>query len=75
MIAKILEKIKVRTKIVIVLGLALGISFLLGEVFAQLSAAGLQVLSMRNKVNRLEEIFMRLVEKSSQANNVAVARS
>jgi ABC-2 type transport system ATP-binding protein len=34
----------------------------LNEVFAQLSAQGIEVLSMRNKVNRLEEIFMRLVE-------------
>ena len=34
----------------------------LNQVFAQLSAAGIEVLSMRNKVNRLEEIFMRLVE-------------
>jgi ABC-2 type transport system ATP-binding protein len=34
----------------------------LNEVFAQLSAAGIEVLSMRNKVNRLEEIFMRLVD-------------
>jgi ABC-2 type transport system ATP-binding protein len=34
----------------------------LNEVFAQLSAMGIEVLSMRNKVNRLEEIFMRLVE-------------
>jgi ABC-2 type transport system ATP-binding protein len=34
----------------------------LNEVFAQLSAVGIEVLSMRNKVNRLEEIFMRLVE-------------
>ena len=34
----------------------------LNELFAQLSAAGIEVLSMRNKVNRLEEIFMRLVE-------------
>jgi ABC-2 type transport system ATP-binding protein len=35
----------------------------LNEVFAQLSAAGIEVLSMRNKVNRLEEIFMQLVER------------
>jgi len=35
----------------------------LNEVFAQLSSVGIEVLSMRNKVNRLEEIFMRLVEK------------
>ena len=34
----------------------------LNAVFAELSAVGIEVLSMRNKVNRLEEIFMRLVE-------------
>src|SRR5690606_9928295 len=34
----------------------------LNEIFARLSALGIEVLSMRNKVNRLEEIFMRLVE-------------
>jgi len=34
----------------------------LNELFAQLSRLGVEVLSMRNKVNRLEEIFMRLVE-------------
>ena len=34
----------------------------LNEVFAQLSAQGIGVLSMRNKVNRLEELFMKLVE-------------
>jgi len=31
-------------------------------VFAALSGQGIHVLSMRNKVNRLEEMFMRLVE-------------
>ena len=36
----------------------------LNELFMRLSADGVQVLSMRNKVNRLEEIFMRLVDKS-----------
>ena len=36
----------------------------LNEVFAALSASGVQVLSMRNKVNRLEEIFMRMVDES-----------
>ena len=35
----------------------------LNDVFARLSSLGIEVLSMRNKVNRLEEIFMRLVEK------------
>ncbi len=34
----------------------------LNGLFAQLAASGLEVLSMRNKVNRLEEVFMRLVE-------------
>ena len=39
----------------------------LNEVFARLSAAGIPVLSMRNKVNRLEEVFMRLTDKSVHA--------
>jgi ABC-2 type transport system ATP-binding protein len=34
----------------------------LNDIFARLSAAGISVVSMRNKVNRLEELFMRLVE-------------
>jgi ABC-2 type transport system ATP-binding protein len=34
----------------------------LNELFAGLSAQGIEVLSMRNKVNRLEEVFMRLVD-------------
>jgi ABC-2 type transport system ATP-binding protein len=37
----------------------------LNEVFAELSAARIEVVSMRNKVNRLEEIFMRLVERGA----------
>jgi ABC-2 type transport system ATP-binding protein len=36
------------------------------EIFARLTQMGIHVLSMRNKVNRLEEIFMRLVEARSQ---------
>src|ERR1700692_1763923 len=39
----------------------------LNEIFARLSALGIEVVSMRNKVNRLEEIFMRLVERGAQA--------
>ena len=35
----------------------------LNHIFGRLSALGIDVLSMRNKVNRLEEIFMRLVER------------
>src|SRR5579864_7801561 len=34
----------------------------LNEIFARFSGLGIEVLSMRNKVNRLEEIFMQLVE-------------
>ena len=34
----------------------------LNEIFLALSAVGSEVVSMRNKVNRLEELFMRLVE-------------
>ncbi|MGH8180889.1 MAG: ATP-binding cassette domain-containing protein [Steroidobacteraceae bacterium] len=39
----------------------------LNDVFARLSQTGVEVVSMRNKVNRLEEIFMRLVEKGVAA--------
>jgi ABC-2 type transport system ATP-binding protein len=34
----------------------------LNGIFAALTAAGVDVLSMRNKANRLEELFLRLVE-------------
>jgi ABC-2 type transport system ATP-binding protein len=39
----------------------------LNDLFARLSALGIEVLSLRNKVNRLEEIFMRLVERGAAA--------
>jgi ABC-2 type transport system ATP-binding protein len=39
----------------------------LNDIFARLSAAGIEVVSMRNKVNRLEELFMRLVEAGGNA--------
>jgi ABC-2 type transport system ATP-binding protein len=35
----------------------------LNDIFSRLSAAGIEVLSMRNKSNRLEELFLRLVEQ------------
>ncbi|HJR70933.1 MAG TPA: ABC transporter ATP-binding protein, partial [Gammaproteobacteria bacterium] len=38
----------------------------LNEVFAQLSRQGLHVASMRTKTNRLEELFIRLVENSQE---------
>jgi ABC-2 type transport system ATP-binding protein len=39
----------------------------LNDIFAQLSSQGVRVTSMRNKVNRLEELFMRLVDDSVRA--------
>lgn len=39
----------------------------LNPVFTQLSEQGVQVMSMRNKSNRLEELFVRLVESAKQA--------
>jgi ABC-2 type transport system ATP-binding protein len=34
----------------------------LNDLFARLSSLDIEVLSLRNKVNRLEEVFMRLVD-------------
>jgi ABC-2 type transport system ATP-binding protein len=47
----------------------------LNDVFGGLSSLGIEVLSMRNKVNRLEEIFMRLVEKRDTGATASGARS
>ena len=47
----------------------------LNDVFGRLSSLGIEVLSMRNKVNRLEEIFMRLVEKREHGASANGARS
>jgi ABC-2 type transport system ATP-binding protein len=47
----------------------------LNDVFGRLSSLGIEVLSMRNKVNRLEEIFMRLVEKRDTGAAANGARS
>ena len=38
----------------------------LNDIFSQLTAAGIEVLSMRNKTNRLEELFMRLVTPTQE---------
>jgi ABC-2 type transport system ATP-binding protein len=38
----------------------------LNEIFAQLTAHGIEVGSMRNKVNRLEELFVRLVDAGAK---------
>jgi len=39
----------------------------LNDIFARLTQSGVVVVSMRNKVNRLEELFMRLVESKGAA--------
>lgn len=40
------------------------------DLFQQLSARGVEVSSLRNKANRLEELFLRLVDKSEAATTV-----
>src|ERR1700688_4310390 len=47
----------------------------LNELFALLTGLGIEVLSMRNKVNRLEEIFMRLVENRGGAGDGGATRA
>ena len=42
----------------------------LNEIFSRLSSNGIEVLSMRNKSNRLEELFMRLVGPQDAAKAV-----
>lgn len=43
----------------------------LNDLFAQLDAQGIKVVSMRNKANRLEELFMRLVENKQSNGDAA----
>jgi ABC-2 type transport system ATP-binding protein len=45
----------------------------LNDIFAQLSSQGITVNSMRNKVNRLEELFIRLVDDSASAGRAKIA--
>ena len=47
----------------------------LNDLFALLSARGIEVVSMRNKANRLEELFLRLVEGRDAATGKAAAGS
>jgi ABC-2 type transport system ATP-binding protein len=47
----------------------------LNDLFLRLTDLGIDVLSMRNKVNRLEEIFMRLVEGREGLDDGEPARS
>src|SRR5271168_4199203 len=46
----------------------------LNDIFAQLSVQGLVINSMRNKVNRLEELFIRLVDGSLLAGAAQAAK-
>ena len=43
----------------------------LNTLFAALDARGIRVVSMRNKANRLEELFMRLVESKPEGGAAA----
>jgi ABC-2 type transport system ATP-binding protein len=43
----------------------------LNNLFSELEREGIHVLSMRNKANRLEELFMRLVDRSHAHAEVA----
>jgi ABC-2 type transport system ATP-binding protein len=45
----------------------------LNEVFRELDARGIRVVSMRNKANRLEELFMRLVESKQDGGAAGAA--
>jgi ABC-2 type transport system ATP-binding protein len=45
----------------------------LNDLFAALSAANIAVTSMRNKTNRLEELFMRLVDRREREHTDQVA--
>jgi ABC-2 type transport system ATP-binding protein len=47
----------------------------LNDIFAQLSAQGIAVNSMRNKVNRLEELFIRLVDGSASAGRASAGEA
>jgi ABC-2 type transport system ATP-binding protein len=44
----------------------------LNSLFAILSGLGIRVVSLRNKANRLEELFMGIVEKKQRNNSAAI---
>ena len=41
----------------------------MNEVFSNLSAQGISIISMRNKANRLEEMFVSMIAQSSKNNS------
>jgi ABC-2 type transport system ATP-binding protein len=56
------------------LEVARGPDLTLNDLFAQLNAKGIEVTSLRNKANRLEELFMKLVEgKNERATKAGAA--
>ena len=46
----------------------------LNDLFGELDKRGIAVISLRNKANRLEELFMRLVENKQDGSEVATVR-
>lgn len=62
--APALEGIEVRLRDARTLEIEVPKTMALNEVFTQLAALDIQVMSMRNKANRLEELFLRLVERN-----------
>jgi ABC-2 type transport system ATP-binding protein len=56
------------------LEVAIGLGHTLNDLFVELSMRNIDVVSLRNKTNRLEELFMRLVD-SKQGNNAGSASS
>src|SRR5690606_4441398 len=62
--APALEGIEVRLRDARTLEIEVPKTMALNDVFSQLATLNIQVMSMRNKANRLEELFMRLVERN-----------
>ena len=62
--APALEGIEVRLRDARTLEIEVPKTMALNDVFNQLAALDIQVMSMRNKANRLEELFLRLVERN-----------
>ena len=62
--APALEGIEVRLRDTRTLEIEVPKTMALNDVFNQLAALDIQVMSMRNKANRLEELFLRLVERN-----------
>jgi ABC-2 type transport system ATP-binding protein len=65
--APVLEGYSVRLVDAVTLEVAVEKTQSMNGVFLQLEALGINVLSMRNKANRLEELFVSLVEKNLKA--------